>query len=88
VTSAAAGAKEVVTLLDLFARAAAETHASAQTVLSASTAVDSAATQLRAEVETFLHKVQPDGPRSSPQPPSVETHSGRQRPAGTLVGMR
>jgi methyl-accepting chemotaxis protein len=57
VTSAATGAKEIVTLLEMVAGAAAETHTAAQTVLSASTAVDSAAKQLRAEVEKFLQKV-------------------------------
>ena len=57
VTSAATGAKEIVTLLGMVAGAAAETHTAAQTVLSASTAVDSAAKQLRAEVESFLQKV-------------------------------
>ena len=57
VTNAAAGAKEIAGLLGMVARAAAETHASAQSVLSASTAVDSAASQLRAEVDNFLQKV-------------------------------
>ena len=57
VASAAAVTKEVVTLLGLVAGAVAETHGSAQTVLNASTAVDSAASKLRAEVESFLNRV-------------------------------
>jgi methyl-accepting chemotaxis protein len=57
VTTAAAETKEVVTLLGLVATAVSETHGSAQSVLNASTAVDSAAGQLRAEVESFLKKV-------------------------------
>lgn len=57
VTTAAAETKEVVSLLGLVAAAVSETHGSAQSVLNASTAVDSAAGQLRAEVESFLKKV-------------------------------
>jgi PAS domain-containing protein len=57
VASAAAVTKKVVTLLGLVAGAVADTHNSAQTVLNASAAVDSAASKLRAEVESFLNKV-------------------------------
>ena len=57
VSSAASVSKEVGKLLDLVAHAVAETHGSAQTVLDASTAVDSLAHELRSEVEGFLKKV-------------------------------
>lgn len=57
VTGAATGTKEIVTVLGIVAEAAAETHVSAETVLIASAAVESAATELRAEVEAFLRKV-------------------------------
>ena len=57
VASAAAGAKEMVIVLGIVARDAIETHVSAESVLTASTAVESAAAELRQEVETFLQKV-------------------------------
>jgi methyl-accepting chemotaxis protein len=57
VASAAAVTKHVASLLGLVAHAVSQTHDSAQSVLNASTAVDSAAAQLRTEVETFLKKV-------------------------------
>jgi methyl-accepting chemotaxis protein len=57
VASAAAVTKKVVALLGSVAGAVADTHGSAQTVLDASAAVDSAASKLRAEVESFLNKV-------------------------------
>jgi methyl-accepting chemotaxis protein len=57
VASAAAVTKKVVALLGLVVGAVTETHGSAQTVLNASTAVDSAASKLRTEVESFLNKV-------------------------------
>ncbi len=57
VASAASGTKEVVGVLAVVAGAATETKGSAETVLDASVAVESAATQLRAEVERFLRKV-------------------------------
>jgi hypothetical protein len=44
-------------VLGVVAGAAIESHVSAQTVLTASTAVESAAAELRAEVEAFLLKV-------------------------------
>jgi methyl-accepting chemotaxis protein len=57
VSSAASVSKEVGTLLGLVAHAVAETQGSAQTVLDASTAVDTLAHELRSEVEGFLKKV-------------------------------
>src|SRR5262245_27124371 len=57
VTSAAKGTKEIVAILNEVAGAASGTRSSAQTVLSASEAVEAAAANLRAEVESFLTKV-------------------------------
>jgi NO-binding membrane sensor protein with MHYT domain/methyl-accepting chemotaxis protein len=57
VASAAKGTKEIVHVLDDVAGAATETHGSAETVLAASQAVESAAADLRTEVEGFLQKV-------------------------------
>jgi methyl-accepting chemotaxis protein len=57
VASAAADAKEIVSVLGLVAGAAKETDVSAEAVLTASTAVESAAAALRREVESFLEKV-------------------------------
>jgi methyl-accepting chemotaxis protein len=57
VASAAQGTKEIVTVLGEVAGAATETRGSAETVLAASEAVESAASNLRSEVETFLQKV-------------------------------
>ncbi len=57
VTSAAQGTKEIVAVLGDVAGAAIETRGSAETVLSASEAVETAAGDLRAEVEGFLQKV-------------------------------
>ena len=57
VASAAHGTKDIVSVLGEVAGAATETRGSAQTVLSASEAVEQAAANLRSEVETFLQKV-------------------------------
>jgi methyl-accepting chemotaxis protein len=57
VASAAQGAGDVVSVLDQLAGAATETRRSAETVLEESATVDNAVSNLRAEVETFLHKV-------------------------------
>jgi methyl-accepting chemotaxis protein len=57
VSSAANGAKLVVTVLDEVAGAALETRGSAESVLSASQMVEAAATELRREVEGFLKQV-------------------------------
>jgi len=57
VASAAAGAKLVVSVLDEVAGAATETRSSAESVLGASQAVESAAADLRREVEGFLQRV-------------------------------
>jgi methyl-accepting chemotaxis protein len=57
VANAAAGSKEIGMVLGVVADAARETHLSAENVLAASAAVESAATDLRAEVEEFLQKV-------------------------------
>jgi len=57
VTSAADGAKLVVSVLDSVAGAATETRQSAESVLTASQAVEAAATELRREVEGFLARV-------------------------------
>jgi methyl-accepting chemotaxis protein len=57
VASAAQGAKMFTAVLREVAGAATETHVSAQTVLTASEAVQSAAAELRDEVEQFLSKV-------------------------------
>jgi methyl-accepting chemotaxis protein len=57
VASAAGGAKLVVTVLDEVAVAAGETRRSAESVLSASQAVEQAAAELRHEVEDFLARV-------------------------------
>jgi methyl-accepting chemotaxis protein len=57
VTSAADGAKLIVTVLCEVAGATTETQESAQTVLAASESVEEAATNLRSEVEGFLTKV-------------------------------
>ncbi|HEY6258097.1 MAG TPA: methyl-accepting chemotaxis protein [Xanthobacteraceae bacterium] len=57
VAGAAAGAKETVAALGVVAGAAGETNVSAETVLTASTALEFAATQLRQEVEVFLQRM-------------------------------
>jgi NO-binding membrane sensor protein with MHYT domain/methyl-accepting chemotaxis protein len=57
VSSAAGGARIVVSVLSEVVGAATETRQSAQTVLDASQAVEKAAANLRAEVEAFLGKV-------------------------------
>jgi methyl-accepting chemotaxis protein len=57
VTSAAGGAKLIVTILSEVAGATTETQESAQTVLAASESVEKAAANLRSEVEGFLTKV-------------------------------
>ena len=57
VTSAASGAKLIVTVLREVAGATIETQDSAQTVLAASESVEKAAANLRSEVEGFLTKV-------------------------------
>ncbi len=57
VAGAADGAQVVVAVLEDVAGAAMETRASAQTVLDASQSVESALTNLRGEVATFLDKV-------------------------------
>jgi methyl-accepting chemotaxis protein len=57
VASAAEGAKVVVNVLDEVAGAAAETKASAESVLTASQAVEAAAAELRREIEGFLGRV-------------------------------
>ncbi len=57
VTSAAGGAKLIVTVLREVAGATIETQDSAQTVLAASESVEKAAANLRSEVEGFLTKV-------------------------------
>ncbi len=57
VASAAQGTKEIVAVLSEVAGAATETRGSAETVLSASEAVETAAANLRNEVESFLQKV-------------------------------
>ena len=57
VTSAADGAKLIVTVLDEVAGATTESQQSAQTVLAASELVEEAAAKLRGEVEGFLTKV-------------------------------
>jgi len=57
VASAARGTKEIVSVLGDVAGAATETRGSAETVLAASQAVETAAADLRSEVEGFLLKV-------------------------------
>ncbi|MGH6663716.1 MAG: methyl-accepting chemotaxis protein, partial [Pseudolabrys sp.] len=57
VTSAAGGAKLVVSVLGDVSGAASETRESAQSVLTASQAVETAAAELRREVEGFLARV-------------------------------
>jgi methyl-accepting chemotaxis protein len=57
VANAAQGSKVIVSILNDVASAATETRRSAQTVLSASDSVETAAKSLRTEVETFLGKV-------------------------------
>ena len=57
VTSAADGAKLIVTVLNEVAGATTETQQSAQTVLAASKLVEEVAANLRSEVEGFLTKV-------------------------------
>ena len=57
VASAAQGTKEIVAVLSEVAGAATETRGSAETVLAASEAVETAAANLRTEVESFLPKV-------------------------------
>jgi methyl-accepting chemotaxis protein len=57
VASASDGAKLVVSVLDEVAGAATETRTSAESVLTASQTVESAAAELRHEVEGFLARV-------------------------------
>ena len=57
VASAAKGTGHVVAVLDQVAGAATETRSSAQVVRDASQTVESAVSNLRAEVEEFLAKV-------------------------------
>jgi methyl-accepting chemotaxis protein len=57
VTSAADGAKLVVSVLDEVAQAAGDTRSSAEDVLAASQEVEAAAAALRSEVEGFLQRV-------------------------------
>jgi methyl-accepting chemotaxis protein len=57
VASAAEGAKVVVNVLDDVAGAAGETRTSAESVLAASHAVESAVADLRREIEGFLSRV-------------------------------
>jgi methyl-accepting chemotaxis protein/PAS domain-containing protein len=57
VASAAQGTKEIVNVLGEVAGAATETRGSAETVLAASEAVETAAGNLRSEVEGFLQQV-------------------------------
>ena len=57
VAGAARGSKQIVLVLADVAGAATETRGSAETVLAASQAVETAAGDLRAEVEDFLQKV-------------------------------
>jgi methyl-accepting chemotaxis protein len=57
VASAAGGAKLGVSVLGDVSGAAAETRTSAQSVLTASQAVEAAAAELRREVEGFLARV-------------------------------
>jgi len=57
VANAARGTKMVVSVLSEVAGAATETRASSETVLTASQAVETAASNLRAEIESFLGKV-------------------------------
>ncbi|HEX5507568.1 MAG TPA: PAS-domain containing protein [Pseudolabrys sp.] len=57
VVSAAQGTNHVVSVLDEMAGAATETRSSAEVVLTASQTVETAVSQLRSEVETFLAKV-------------------------------
>jgi methyl-accepting chemotaxis protein len=57
VTGAAQGSGMVVSVLDDVAGAATATRGSAETVLSASRSVESAASKLRREVSAFLDKV-------------------------------
>jgi methyl-accepting chemotaxis protein len=57
VVSAAKGTKDIVVALDEVAGAATETRSSAETVLTASEAVEKATADLRGEVEKFLVKV-------------------------------
>ena len=57
VMSAAQSAKEIVAVLGDVTGAATETRGSAETVLAASQAVETAAADLRDEVEGFLQKV-------------------------------
>jgi methyl-accepting chemotaxis protein len=57
VASASSGAKLVVSVLDEVAGAATETRQSAESVLTASQAVETAAADLRHEVESFLARV-------------------------------
>jgi NO-binding membrane sensor protein with MHYT domain/methyl-accepting chemotaxis protein len=57
VASAAQGTKQIVSVLGDVAGAATETRASAETVFAAAKAVETAAADLRSEVEGFLQKV-------------------------------
>jgi hypothetical protein len=57
VASAADGAKLIVSVLSEVAGATTETQRSAQSVLTASEAVEEAASEMRSEVESFLTKV-------------------------------
>jgi methyl-accepting chemotaxis protein len=57
VTNAAGSTGEVVAIVVEMARAVSANGTSAATVLTASKAVEAAATELRGKVETFLNKV-------------------------------
>jgi len=57
VASAVRGTKEIIAVLGGVVETATETRRSAETVLSASEAVEAAAADVRAEVEGFLRKV-------------------------------
>ncbi|HVX98965.1 MAG TPA: PAS-domain containing protein [Pseudorhodoplanes sp.] len=57
VAGVAAGTNDIVKVLDQVARAASETRQSAETVLTASHAVESVVTDLRHELDQFLRKV-------------------------------
>ena len=57
VANAVAGAKVVVSVLEKVKGAVTKTGSSAETMLTASQAVEAAAADLREKVEGFLHKV-------------------------------
>ena len=77
VASAARGTKEIVQVLTDVAGAATETHGSAETVLAASQAVETAAVDLRTEVEGFLAEGRGVGDCSASQ--RVRAGSGLQK---------